>query len=48
MRLEREALACGIITSSTEEKTNESDIIGDRMCKDLLERSKRLLGIDSY
>jgi len=47
MRLEREALACGTITSSTEEKTNESDIIGDRMCKDLLERSKRLLGLDS-
>lgn len=48
MRLEREALACGIITSSTEEKTNESDqFIANRLLDDLLKRSKMLLGHDS-
>jgi hypothetical protein len=47
MKLEREALACTPTDSITEETANESDIIGDRMCKDLLERSKRLLGLDS-
>jgi hypothetical protein len=45
MKLEREALACMPADSITEETANESDIIGDRMCKDLLERSKRLLGV---
>ncbi|NCB72462.1 MAG: hypothetical protein EOM45_11900 [Clostridia bacterium] len=45
MRLEREALACGPITSSTEETTNESDkIIANRLLDDLMERSKILLG----
>jgi len=45
MKLEREALACMPADSITEETAKESDIIGDRMCKDLLERSKRLLGV---
>jgi len=45
MRLEREALACGPITSSTEETTNEPDkIIANRLLDDLMERSKILLG----
>jgi hypothetical protein len=47
MKLEREALAYGNITSSTEETANEDAIIADRLIDDLLKRSKMLLEHDS-
>ena len=47
MKLEREALAYGNITSSTEETANDDAIIADRLIDDLLKRSKMLLEHDS-
>jgi hypothetical protein len=43
MRLEREALACGTMTSSIEESTKESVFIANRVSRDIQEKAESLL-----
>jgi hypothetical protein len=43
MRLEREALACGTMTSSIEESTKESAFIANRVSRDIQEKAESLL-----